>query len=877
MRTFRVRNVPLEYNEEDLKNALRQAFNADERINILPMFSLVPSCRPESQTQDALLTFHPKTPTFLDAVEKDKTGMTERQIPVDGHIINIDLNFFGITQVSNRPRDGKVDIDLVFVTGLDGNAFGSWASRATGLMWPREFFRDDLPNARVLTFGYGVRVIIKSIVKCKVLDRNEFNKAILDSLKGLVFFGAPHHGLDTKDTEAYVSKIYSDEPTGDARKSLLNELQKNIPAVERELQDFKDLVGEQLKIRVISVYERKPGRRLIQTSQIPNEPSKANATGSVTWKREGDAYNPLPKENSVLGFPSSLELQLPSDSDHSNMTKFDHKDTTYQIIVEELRKVSTKSIIEGFSFESDTTETPIPRFSQLRTSLKLVIYGLRESYRVPQELEALSFNLLQNLAESQVLLELAEDILCRAIILKEEVQLVDIGMTIQDESRNLDTALKTTETLLRSDRFPSLSDVAGNFHTLLQSSIGYNTHLKTLLLEENSKISTPRYNSRSNRSGFNELLSLRCAGDITIASGTLGHLEPEWIPFESLYFPAKPESEKGHEKESWLEKVIQFFTEPESSDLKLKPRRFAALRAGNKFEKVMVEFRPCPEYTSPSELSLRRQGLISTARTILQSNLSTTTRLSIVPLRGVSFMDTGTSRSLLMIYRADALVSLDEAFEKFGVPTVKSRVWLALRYAESIAALHSACFCHGLINPSNLYLQIPASLGERSTVLQVGNMSPMVAGFDIARQVEWSSDLVDVEEPLWRIHLHPERMQRGYNKERQDSRHDAFSLGMVMVEVGFWMLFSGFKKYGSSEAEDKRQDYCIKLRKNFRGDGADNMPRDYRDIISYCLGLSDSLPGQPVNAQQSRLLSELEEPKVTRAVDALSRLYESLP
>jgi hypothetical protein len=31
-----------------------------------------------------------------------------------------------------------------------------------------------------------------------------------------------------------------------------------------------------------------------------------------------------------------------------------------------------------------------------------------------------------------------------------------------------------------------------------------------------------------------------------------------------------------------------------------------------------------------------------------------------------------------MIYKADSLVSLDEAFEKVDVPSVKSRVWLAL-------------------------------------------------------------------------------------------------------------------------------------------------------------------------------------------------------
>jgi hypothetical protein len=191
--------------------------------------------------------------------------------------------------------------------------------------------------------------------------------------------------------------------------------------------------------------------------------------------------------------------------------------------------------------------------------------------------------------------------------------------------------------------------------------------------------------------------------------------------------------------------------------------------------------------------------------------------------------------------------------------------------------LHSACFCHGLVNPFNFYLQINASIPEGSTALQIERTSPMVAGFDIGRHDQISSDLIDIEDPHWRIHLHPERIELGYRKERQHPRHDVFSHGMVMIEIGFWKLFSRFKKYHEAENEKKRQDYCIKLRKQFR-DGVDhNMPGAYRDIISYCLGRGDILPGQPVNAQQRRLLSKMDEPRASRVVDALSYLYEILP
>jgi hypothetical protein len=109
MLTFRARNIPEAYSENDLKRALWQEFTDEEQVNIVPLTALVPSCRAQSRTQDALLQFHPKTPGFLHAMEKDKTGATERHILINKHVISIDLNFFGLTQVSDPPVDGSVD------------------------------------------------------------------------------------------------------------------------------------------------------------------------------------------------------------------------------------------------------------------------------------------------------------------------------------------------------------------------------------------------------------------------------------------------------------------------------------------------------------------------------------------------------------------------------------------------------------------------------------------------------------------------------------------------------------------------------------------------------------------------------------------------
>jgi hypothetical protein len=47
---------------------------------------------------------------------------------------------------------------IVAVTGLDGNAFGSWKSRQTSKMWLRDFLREDLPSCRVLIYGYNLKL-----------------------------------------------------------------------------------------------------------------------------------------------------------------------------------------------------------------------------------------------------------------------------------------------------------------------------------------------------------------------------------------------------------------------------------------------------------------------------------------------------------------------------------------------------------------------------------------------------------------------------------------------------------------------------------------------------------------------------------------------
>jgi hypothetical protein len=47
---------------------------------------------------------------------------------------------------------------IVAVTGLAGHAYGSWKSRESGRMWLQDFLPEQLPNVRIMSFGYDSRI-----------------------------------------------------------------------------------------------------------------------------------------------------------------------------------------------------------------------------------------------------------------------------------------------------------------------------------------------------------------------------------------------------------------------------------------------------------------------------------------------------------------------------------------------------------------------------------------------------------------------------------------------------------------------------------------------------------------------------------------------
>jgi hypothetical protein len=49
----------------------------------------------------------------------------------------------------------------VFVHGLTGNreTTWTWSQKRETVFWPRDLLKDDLPNARIMTFGYDADIV----------------------------------------------------------------------------------------------------------------------------------------------------------------------------------------------------------------------------------------------------------------------------------------------------------------------------------------------------------------------------------------------------------------------------------------------------------------------------------------------------------------------------------------------------------------------------------------------------------------------------------------------------------------------------------------------------------------------------------------------
>jgi hypothetical protein len=139
-----------------------------------------PSPRTHS-ISESHLTRSASTPTTTrSSTLAADTDLSESEYFSDVDCISDD-DSYGI-KVLHNPESAAI-VDIVFVHGLTGNSFHTWFDRTSQTHWPRDLIKEDLPDARVMTFGYDADVV-HAIRSASLESISSYSGDLLASLSG---------------------------------------------------------------------------------------------------------------------------------------------------------------------------------------------------------------------------------------------------------------------------------------------------------------------------------------------------------------------------------------------------------------------------------------------------------------------------------------------------------------------------------------------------------------------------------------------------------------------------------------------------------------------------------------------------------------------
>ncbi|KAK1764264.1 hypothetical protein QBC33DRAFT_595577 [Phialemonium atrogriseum] len=250
----------------------------------------------------------------------------------------------------------RISLDVLFIHGLGGTSLRTWChNRDLENLWPQLWLPQELPSARILTFGYNadfssrkkrtpltigdfandllfrmkhgengtnrlgqVPIIVVAhsmggLVFKKAFIQGHLNdeyRDVIRMIKAVLFLATPHRGTDLADT---LNKVLAGSVFGHSPKGYVSDLAKGSPTIDELNEAFRHVAS---KLQIFSFYER------LKTSVGPI---------SVMI---------VDKNSSVMGYPG--ETQQPLSADHHNVCKFTGVgDPNYASVIGALRSAVT--------------------------------------------------------------------------------------------------------------------------------------------------------------------------------------------------------------------------------------------------------------------------------------------------------------------------------------------------------------------------------------------------------------------------------------------------------------------------------------------------------------------------------------------------------
>ena len=178
----------------------------------------------DGQTESST-TASPKKSGYTEPTGSDKTERSEKH--------GLFLISDGLSK-SSATSSESFGVDIIAIHGLNGDPYKTWTDRETQCLWLRDLLPDDVPGARIFTYGYPSHVLCSTStagvsdyagtllahiesrrvvneprpiifvahslggIVCKraliMANENPVYEAIKANTVGILFFGTPHRG-----------------------------------------------------------------------------------------------------------------------------------------------------------------------------------------------------------------------------------------------------------------------------------------------------------------------------------------------------------------------------------------------------------------------------------------------------------------------------------------------------------------------------------------------------------------------------------------------------------------------------------------------------------------------------------------------------------
>ena len=159
------------------------------------------------------------------------------------------------------------------------------------------------------------------------------------------------------------------------------------------------------------------------------------------------------------------------------------------------------------------------------------------------------------------------------------------------------------------------------------------------------------------------------------------------------------------------------------------------------------------------------------------------------------------------------------------LPTLEEKYCLAITLAEGLLSLINVKWVHESLDSSNIMF-----FHEKGSARPIDFAKPLMIGFGVARPVEPGEKTIDtrsLDSPL-SLWQHPQ-LRRGPH-HRYEPRHDIYSLGMILCEIGFWQDLNYFGKENETAFDFHQRvvNACYTKLAHFVGE-------TYRDVVLACI------------------------------------------